>query len=137
MRRTDEYDVLKPDQVLLIKDFILEDVIPGRVSTRAVDVPAPFSGVISLRDDKNGLVEIKDGVDGEIVARVRHLHPIDVKVGDKVVYGQSLGTQHEWGLDPGTGKHVHIEMDTRHFQELRNYVNDLVSGRLPVQASLR
>ena len=43
MRRTDEYGVLKPDQVLLIKDFILEDVIPGRVSTRAVDVPAPFS----------------------------------------------------------------------------------------------
>ena len=35
------------------------------------------------------------------------------------------------------GKHVHIEMDTRHFQEMRNYVNDLVSGRLPVQASLR
>ena len=59
MQRSDEYGALKPDQVLWIKDFILEDVVPGRATTRTVYVPAPFAGVISRCDDKNGLIEIK------------------------------------------------------------------------------
>src|SRR3546814_15187823 len=41
------------------------------------------------------------------------------------------------GLPKGAGKHVHIEMDTGHAQDFENYVNDLVSGRLPVQAEHR
>ena len=59
VQRSDEYGALKPDQVLWIKDFILEDVVPGRATTRTVYVPAPFAGVISRCDDKNGLIEIK------------------------------------------------------------------------------
>src|SRR3546814_20464891 len=33
--------------------------------------------------------------------------------------------------------HVHIEMDTGHFQQFQNYMDDLANGRLPVQARYR
>src|SRR3546814_181053 len=135
--RTDEYHSLKPDQVLLIKDFILEDVPAAGVRTRVVDVPAPVAGYVSRRDDRNGVVEIADNPGGNVVARIRHLGPIDVEEGQTLVYGQSLGTQNAIGLPKGAGKHVHIEMDTGHAQDFENYVNDLVSGRLPVQAEHR
>src|SRR3546814_13378833 len=77
--RTDEYHSLKPDQVLLIKDFILEDVPAAGVRTRVVDVPAPVAGYVSRRDDRNGVVEIADNPGGNVVARIRHLGPIDRK----------------------------------------------------------
>src|SRR3546814_4258886 len=88
-------------------------------------------------DDRNGVVEIADNPGGNVVARIRHLGPIDVEEGQTLVYGQSLGTQNAIGLPKGAGKHVHIEMDTGHAQDFENYVNDLVSGRLPVQAEPR
>lgn len=137
MLRTDEYRSLKPHQVLLIKDFILEDVLEGGQRTRSVDVPAPTAGHVSRRDDGNGVVEITDKPGGDVIARIRHLSPIAVKEGQSLVYGQSLGTQNATGLPKGAGKHVHIEMDTRHAQRLESYVTDLVSGRLPVQAEYR
>ena len=65
------------------------------------------------------------------------MSPIAVNVGDEVVYGQSLGTQNRAGLSSSHGKHVHLEMDTRYYQEFENYVSDLVSGRLSVQADYR
>lgn len=138
MRRTDEYRSLKPDQVLLIKDFILEGQPDSRsAATRAVDVPSPVAGYISRRDDRNGLVEISDRKGGEIIARIRHLGPIAVDADTSIVYGQSLGTQNALGLPKGAGKHVHIEMDTRYRGQLAGYVNDLAEGRLPVQAAFR
>ena len=138
MLRTDEYMALKPDQVLLVKDFILEDSpLPSAARTREVDVPAPVAGYIGRRHDQQGLVEIYDKPDGDVISRVRHMDPIAVNVGDYVVYGQSLGTQHEKGLKPGTGKHVHMEVDTRYFRQFESYISDLVSGRLPVQAEFR
>lgn len=138
MLRTDEYMALKPDQILLVKDFILEDSpLPGAARTREVDVPAPVAGHIGRRDDQQGLVEIYDKPDGDVIARVRHMDPVAVNLGDYVVYGQSLGTQHEKGLKPGTGKHVHMEVDTRYFRQFESYISDLVSGRLPVQAEFR
>lgn len=137
-RRTDEYGSLKPDQVLLIKDFILEDKPDSKSPvTRAVDVPSPVAGYISRRDDSNGLVEISDQKGGEVVARIRHLGPIAVDADTCVVYGQSLGTQNALGLPKGAGKHVHIEMDTSYRAELEGYINDLAGGRLPVQAEFR
>ncbi|SDY95518.1 Putative peptidoglycan binding domain-containing protein [Lysobacter sp. yr284] len=138
MLRTDEYRSLKPDQVLLIKDFILEDrPDSSSTATRAVDVPSPVAGYVSRRDDRNGLVEISDRKDGEVIARVRHLGPIAVDADSFVAYGQSLGTQNALGLPRGAGKHVHVEMDTRYRPQLEGYVNDLASGRLPVQAQWR
>lgn len=134
--RTDrKYRSLEPDQILLIKDFILDDLTAR--DTRRVDVPSPIAGVIGRVDPPNGVVDIHETADGPVVARLRHLGPIEVAVGDTVAYGQSLGTQNNIGLGHRAGKHVHIEMDTRHYRQLENYMLDLVEGRLPVQATHR
>src|SRR3546814_8240351 len=37
----------------------------------------------------------------------------------------------------GLGMHFHIEMDTGHFQQFQNYMDDLANGRLHVQARYR
>lgn len=134
--RTDrKYRSLAPDQVLLIKDFILDD--PTASDSRRVDVPAPVAGIIGRVDAPNGVVDILDPGDRSLVARVRHLGPIAVEPGDRVAYGQSIGTQNNIGLPRNAGKHVHIEMDTRHYGRFDSYIRDLVEGRLPVQAAQR
>ena len=138
--RTDEYRSLNETQSLLVKDFILEDRPREHAAvTRLIDVPSPITGYVGRRDDRNGLVEIYDTEGGSVVARMRHLSGIAVDVGDTVVYGQSLGTQGNVGLDlpRGEGIHAHLEMDTRYFQQYENYIQDLTGGRLPVQATLR
>lgn len=130
-----KYRSLAPDQVLLIKDFILDD--PTARDSRSVDVPAPVAGIVGRVDAPNGVVDIVAPGDRALVARIRHLGPIAVAPGDAVAYGQSLGTQNSIGLPHGAGKHVHIEMDTRYHREFDGYIRDLVEGRLPVQAGLR
>ena len=138
-QRTDEYGTLAPDQVLLIKDFIIESRLPGEAGwTRELDVPSPASGTVSRRDDRNGLVEISNE-SGEVIVRMRHLSAIRVDMGDPVAYGQALGTQDNRGLGLPTGNavHVHMEMDTRHYAQFERYVSDLVEGRLPDPALAR
>ena len=135
--RTDEYHSLSSDQVLLVKDFILSDRAPGQHEARAADVPSPVAGRIGRVDAKNGLVDVCDDATGDVIARVRHLEPIAVSKGDLVGYGPALGTQNNAGLGPKDGVHVHLEMDTRYYQQFDNYIADLQTGRLPVQASLR
>jgi len=129
------YD-LQPDQVLLKKDFILSDprLDPASREGRRVDVPAPVAGVIGARRENEGLVDILDRPGGEVIARVRHMRDITVGPGDHVVYGQALGIQSDVDTKP---IHVHMEMDTRYYQQFRNYVDDLASGRLPVEAEHR
>ncbi|MBJ6985020.1 peptidoglycan-binding domain-containing protein [Luteimonas sp. MC1750] len=134
-RRVDKYRSLQPDQVLLIKDFILDDM--SARDTRRVDVPSPLAGVIGRVDAANGVVDIHETADGPPVARIRHLGPIAVQPGDTVAYGQSLGTQNNIGLGASAGKHVHIEIDTRYYQQFEHYLLDLVEGRLAVQAAHR
>ena len=127
---------LMPDQVLLKKDFILED--PGQppmsVDARSVDVPSPVAGYVGRINQRQGLVDIYDRLDGEVIARVRHMHPIAVSEGQTVAYGETLGTQ---GRQQTGAIHVHMEVDTRYYQEYENYLGDLISGRLPVQAEHR
>ncbi|TWG90488.1 putative peptidoglycan-binding domain-containing protein [Luteimonas sp. J16] len=138
-RRTDEYGALGPDQVLLIKDFIIETRRTGEAGwTRQLDVPAPVSGTVSRRDDRNGLVEISNDV-GEVVVRMRHLSAIRVEAGDDVVYGQALGTQDNRGLGLPAGRavHVHIEVDTRYYAQFERYMADLVDGQLLDGATAR
>ncbi|KAB8198666.1 peptidoglycan DD-metalloendopeptidase family protein [Lysobacter maris] len=127
---------LAPDQVLLKKDFILEDPDhPERSSAaRAVDVPSPVAGYIGKTDDTYGLVDIYDRPGGEVIARIRHMKPIAVEEGQFIEYGQSLGTQSN---QKTPNKHVHMEMDTRYYQQFENYVSDLVGGRLPIEAEHR
>jgi peptidoglycan hydrolase-like protein with peptidoglycan-binding domain len=124
---------LKPDQVLLKKDFILEDPRAAAIGRdpRAVDVPSPVAGYVGRVSERHGLVDILDRQDGVVIARIRHMRPLAVTEGEQVVYGQSLGTQSN---QLTVGKHVHIEMDTRYYRSFANYVDDLASGRLPVDA---
>lgn len=127
---------LNPDQVLVKKDFILEDPNHPYMSrtARAVDVPAPVAGYVGRVSEREGLVDILDRQGGDVIARIRHMHPIAVSEGQTVEYGEALGTQ---GRQQTGAVHVHMEMDTRYYQQFENYVSDLVSGRLPVEAKHR
>lgn len=127
---------LQADQVLIKKDFILShpDLDANTREGRMVPVPASVAGVVGARRDGEGLVDILDRDGGEVIARFRHMRGIEVDVGDRVVYGQTLGIQ----SDVATRNiHVHMEMDSRHYPQFRNYVDDLASGRLPVEAEHR
>jgi hypothetical protein len=136
--QVDAYRNLKPDQVLLVKDFILEDAQPARgAGQREVDVPSPVAGYVNQVRAGGGMVEIMDHEGGDVIARVRHMSGITLAVGDTVEYGQRLGTQNNLGLGENAGKHVHLEMDTRYFQQYENYISDLTSGRLAVQSAFR
>lgn len=139
-RQTDvRASAIGPDQVLLIKDFILEDsrIPPFGKGARDVDVPAPFAGYVGRVIPGQGLVDILDQKDGQLLARVRHLKPIAVAVGDSIEYGQALGTQAAEGLGKSGRKHVHMEVDTGHYQQYAHYLDDLVSGRLRIDPAHR
>ncbi|MGJ4728823.1 peptidoglycan-binding protein [Luteimonas sp. SDU101] len=127
---------LQPDQVLLKKDFILSHphMDPMSDRGRSVPVPSPMAGVVGARRDREGLVDILDRPGGHVVARFRHLTDIMVDTGDRVAYGEALGIQ---GKVRTRSIHVHIEMDTRYYQQFRGYVDDLASGRLPLEAEFR
>jgi len=127
---------LAHDQVLIKKDFILENSIidAGRVGVRDVDVPSPLAGYVGRRHDAQGLVDIYDREGGEVIARVRHMDPVLVKVGDTIEYGQALGMQNNQATRP---IHVHMEVDTRYYQHYENYMDDLVSGRLSIDLDRR
>ena len=127
---------IQANGVLLKKDFILEDprIPSGGRGVRDVDVPSPVAGYIGLVDRVSGRVDILDREGGEVIARIRHMSPILVGEKDTVTYGQSLGTQSDVRT---VGKHVHIEMGTGLHQQFENYVNDLATGRLPLEASFR
>ena len=127
---------LKPDQVLIKKDFMLEDsrIVPFGRGVRDVDLPSPVAGYVGARRDGEGLVDIYDREGGDVIARVRHMSDIRVNVGDTIEYGQALGTQ----SDVRSGaKHAHVEMDTRYYQQYENYIADLTSGRLSIDESRR
>ena len=141
-RRTDggNRSVLGEHQVLLIKDFMLEDsrIPSGGAGARAVDVPAPFAGYVNRVDAAGtGAVDIYDRQGGSLMARVLHMDSIHVTEGTTIEYGQALGVQNRVGLPSTAGKHVHMEVDTAHYQAYENYLGDLVSGRLAIDAARR
>lgn len=126
--------------MLLIKDFMLEDsrIPSGGAGVRAVDVPAPFAGYVNRVDAAGtGAVDIYDRQGGSLVARVLHMDPIHVTAGTTIEYGQSLGVQNRVGLPATAGKHVHMEVDTAHYQAYENYLGDLASGRLAIDPARR
>ncbi|MCC5098481.1 peptidoglycan-binding protein [Xanthomonas campestris] len=126
---------LRPDQVLLKKDFMLEDSrLPSGPASRSLDVPSPVAGVVGTVNPSKGLVDVLDREGGDVILRVRHMSPLHVKSGDQVEYGQALGVQSK----QATGAiHVHMEVDSRYYQHYENYVGDLVSGRLSIDAERR
>src|SRR3546814_672534 len=125
---------------MFVKVFSLEDPKPPRnTSARAVDIPSPASGYVNSVRPYAGFVEIMDHEGGTVIARLRHMSNITVEPGDTIRYGESLGQQDNLGLNrpAGVGMHVHIEMDTVHYQQFQNYMDYLANGRLPVQARYR
>src|SRR3546814_15069941 len=103
--RVDRYDTLRPDQVLLVKDFILEDPEPPRnTSARAVDIPSPASGYVNSVRPYAGFVEIMDHEGGTVIARLRHMSNITVEPGDTIRYGESLGQQANRSEERRVGK---------------------------------
>ncbi len=124
---------LRPHQVLIKKDFMLENpnLPQWTKKARLVDVPSPVAGCIGRVDLDAGLVDIYDREGGDVIARVRHMRNIPLFEGQLIAYGQALGKQG----DRQTGKiHTHMEIDTRYYQQYENYINDLTSGRLPIEA---
>src|SRR3546814_4725308 len=80
--RVDRYDTLRADQVLLVKDFILEDPDPALgTSARAVDIPSPASGYVNSVRSNAGFVEIMDHEGGTVIARLRNMSNIAVDSG--------------------------------------------------------
>lgn len=124
---------LRPDQVLIKKDFMLEDPrLPTGPGSRSLDVPSPVAGVVGTVNVRSGLVDVLDREGGEVILRVRHMSPIHVQTGDRIEYGQAIGVQNKQATD---AVHVHMEVDSRYYQQYESYVGDLVSGRLPIDAS--
>ncbi|MDQ3206864.1 MAG: peptidoglycan-binding protein [Pseudomonadota bacterium] len=126
---------LGPDQVLLKKDFILEDArLPAGPASRRLDVPSPVSGVVGAVNPRSGLVDVMDRQGGEVILRVRHMSPIHVRTGDLIEYGQALGVQ---GRLATAAVHVHMEVDTRYYEQYENYLDDLGDGRLAIDPGRR
>ncbi|MEI2431541.1 peptidoglycan-binding domain-containing protein [Lysobacter yananisis] len=129
-----DFQGLKPDQVLLKKDFLLEDSTEPRGAGRDVDVPSPMDGYVQRVSRSQGLVDIYDRKDGDLIARVRHMSKIPDLEGKQVVYGQTLGQQDDVATK---GKHVHLEMDTRYYRQFENYLADLTEGRFKLEPEHR
>ncbi|MDN5926683.1 MAG: M23 family metallopeptidase [Hyphomicrobiales bacterium] len=91
------------------------------------NVPATAAGVVTRAGRAGGygnMVEIDHG--GGYSTRYAHLSEIDVKVGDKVARGETLGKSGSTGRS--TGPHLHYEV--RHNGKAVNPVSFLKAGRV-------
>ncbi|TKR29794.1 hypothetical protein FCE95_16910 [Luteimonas gilva] len=124
----EEYVESPTHQRMVSKDLVLS--VEG---SALVDVPSPVSGYIrrSPRLDRWGTVEIynRSSEDAELIARVRHMHPIHVQEGQKIEYGQLLGRQSN-KAPPGVkvGLHTHIDFNEWQLNHFREYIRDLDTG---------
>ncbi len=109
-------------QRLEVRDVVLHR--NGQSQTRQA-VPAPLAGTVihaGWMGTAGNAVGIRDA-NGR-VAWVFHMSSIDVRVGQRVDYGQDLGNQGSTGNS--TGPHVHIEAAP---WVIDRWVNDLLDGR--------
>ena len=94
------------------------------------EVPATAAGVVTRAGWAGGygnMVEIDHG--GGYATRYAHLSEIDVKVGDKVKFGETLGKTGSTGRS--TGPHLHYEV--RHNGKAVNPISFLKAGRIVSQ----
>lgn len=103
---------------LITKDFVLEK----NGSVEGIPSPSPASGIVAGIIPSIGAVEIMND-QGQTVATSMHLSNIRVKKGDRVSYGQTIGTQSGVG---GYPTHTHVEMSESSFKQ---YIQDIKSGR--------
>jgi muramidase (phage lysozyme) len=92
----------------------------------SVPVPSPVSGKVvqaGFAKDGLGIIAIKDSQG--TVHRILHNKTIDVKVGQNVVSGQSLGIQ---GTTGRTSTTVHVHLETTE-SVLQTYIKELSTGK--------
>lgn len=99
---------------------------PAVRDDRSVDVPAPVAGVIGARDDDSGRVDILDRNRGTLAARFLNMSDIVVEVGDRVDYGQRLGSHRTVESDP---VFLRLEMDGADYLKFRRYADDLLDDQ--------
>ena len=122
--------VYSPDgRQMLSKDIILK--VDG---SSHVAVPSPVEGYVK-RTDRWGMVEIYEQPDGkgQMIARVRHMEPVQIADGAHVVYGQPLGIQ--GGKNPNGkpfGTHTHIDIDVGYLDKFKQYIRDIDTGAIAV-----
>lgn len=133
VRRVTGYDQLQPHhdyqhvtrggQRLEVRDVVLTR--PGQ-NNNGQTVPSPLEGRVvaaGVRGGYGNAVEVVNDRTGERFL-IGHLSRINVRVGQQIGYGQSIGAQGSTGHS--TGPHVHIESQSN---VIRRWVADLVDGK--------
>ncbi|MBP6216038.1 MAG: LysM peptidoglycan-binding domain-containing protein [Luteimonas sp.] len=109
-------------QTLEVRDIVLHRNGQSQLQQA---IPSPLEGTIvraGPMGSAGNAVVVRDNSGRE--AWIFHMSSIDVKVGQRVGYGQDLGNQGSTGNS--TGPHVHIEAPSN---IVNRWVNDLLDGR--------
>lgn len=118
----DYQSVTRNGQRLEVRDVVLHR--DGQSQSRQA-IPSPLAGTVIHAGPMGGAgnaVGIR-AANGE-VAWIFHMSSIDVRVGQRIGYGQDLGNQGSTGNS--TGPHVHVEATPG---TIDRWVNDLLDGR--------
>jgi peptidoglycan hydrolase-like protein with peptidoglycan-binding domain len=123
--------VLTPGgEYMVSKDMVL--TAPG-LSNGNVPIPSPAAGVIGKIDRDDGVITINDPKTGDTMFQIRHAQ-IDpnLKAGDKIEYGQSLGKQHGYnnGNPDAFPDHVHFDVNTKYIAQADKWIKDMHAGTL-------
>lgn len=109
-------------QVLEVRDVVLHRNGQSQLQQA---IPSPLAGTVVRAGPMGGAgnaVVVRDDSGRE--AWIFHMSSVDVRVGQRVGYGQDLGNQGSTGHS--TGPHVHIEAPSA---IVRRWVDDLLDGR--------
>lgn len=123
--------VLTPGgEYMVSKDMVL--TAPG-LSNGNVPIPSPAAGVIGNIDRTDGIITINDPKTGDTMFQIRHAQvDPNLKPGDKIEYGQSLGLQHGYnnGNPNAFPDHVHFDVNTKYIGQADKWIKDMDSGAL-------
>ncbi|MFZ5638864.1 MAG: peptidoglycan-binding protein, partial [Pseudomonadota bacterium] len=115
---------------MVSKDMVL--TAPG-LSNGNVPIPSPAAGVIGKIDRDDGVITINDPKTGDTMFQIRHAQ-IDpnLKVGQSVEYGQSLGKQHGYnnGNPNAFPDHVHFDVNVNYIAQADKWIKDMHAGTL-------
>ncbi|HVF55386.1 MAG TPA: peptidoglycan-binding protein [Pyrinomonadaceae bacterium] len=133
VRRVEGYDQLlahhdyqtvrRGGRNLEVRDIVLTH--PGEANSGQT-IPSPISGRVvraGVRGGYGNSVEVVNDRTGQRFL-IGHMRRIDVREGQQITYGQSIGQQGTTGNS--TGPHVHIEAESA---VIRRWMNDLLDGR--------
>ncbi len=123
--------VLTPGgEYMVSKDMVL--TATGLDNGR-VPIPSPAAGVIGKIDRDDGVITINDPKTGDTMFQIRHAQiDANLKAGDAVAYGQSLGLQHGYnnGNPNAFPDHVHFDVNTKYIAQADKWIKDMDSGAL-------